>query len=480
MTSAKGWILLSQRHVQFRDIDEADILDALPPEILRGSRQPVRIENHDPSRDPLQMDWDAMQRMQAAQVENMQLMELRDQGGGIAYFGRTLLPLAMDLGFRIEKWTQSRIFQYRERDETWHWPGRDAGEPGPEILLDDNLPSRASAASGDVIVRVSVSTHIAAQDAYAVVPGALGDIEIHLGARCSLDALRTPEELEAVARRFEDALYLVRERLPQASLIHVFLAGPVGLAFRMGCIVNHTVHARIQTYQFVQTGVPHKYQRALLLGRNPDVPVKLGILFLAAEPRLSEGQPQDLRIGQELRDICEQLRKGEHRDRFEELPQPHFAVRTTDIQSYVQRSRAQILHFSGHGETGGVLILEDPSGRPQRVIPESMRLLFEWCNDDHHIRCAVLNACRSNGLAIALTRAPAVVRCAVGTVDKVSDKAAVAFSTRFYQGLADGLPLQQAFDGACVQVGLISYAERALYRLSVADEALRDRPLFAP
>lgn len=480
MTSAKGWILLSQRHVQFRDIDETEILDALPPEILRGSRQPVRIENHDPSRDPLQMDWDAMQRAQAAQVENMQLIELRDHGRGIAYFGRTLLPLAMDLGFRIEKWIQSRIFQYRERDGIWHWQGRAADEPGPEIVLDDNLPPRASASSGDVIVRVSVSTRIAEQDARAVVPGALGDIEIHLGERCSLDALRTPEELEAVARRFEDALYLIRERLPQASLIHVFLAGPVGLAFRMGCLVNHTVHARIQTYQFVQTAEPHKYQRALLLGRNVDAPVKLGILFLAAEPRGPEGSQQRLRIGQELRDICEQLRQGEHRDRFEERPEAHFAVRAADIQSCVQRSRARILHFSGHGERGGVLILEDPGGQPQRVIPDSMRLLFEWCNADQHIRCAVFNACRSNGLAKALTRAPAVVRCAVGTVDEVSDKAAVAFSTRFYQGLAEGLPLKQAFDAACVQVGMVSYPERDLFRLNVADEALYDQPLFAP
>jgi hypothetical protein len=268
-------------------------------------------------------------------------------------------------------------------------------------------------------------------------------------------------------------------------MIHVFLAGPVSLAFRMGCLVNHTRHPCIQTYQYIHTASPHRYQRALILGHRVEAMKKLKILFLSADPvqlpeDLTRRRPQRLRIDQELRNICDELRKGDHRDQFDELPEPRPAVRSTDIQTYIRRSHAQILHFSGHGDSGGQLILENASGGgAKRVDPESMRMLFELWNEDGHIRCAVFNACYSNALAMILTRAPAVVSCAVGTVDRVSDEAALAFSTGFYGALADGASLQTAFDAGRGQVAVDVRGERDLFKLSVADPALRDQPIFA-
>ena len=484
MTSTKSWILLSQRYSQYPDIEEADILDALPDDVLRGARQPVRVENRDSTRDPLQMGWDELQREQAMQVESMQLLALRDQGRGIIYFGRTLLPLAMDLGYRVEKWAQSRILQYHELGQSWRWPGRPAGENVPEVRLDHNLPARASNAPGDVIVRVSVTTRIAEADAGAAVPAALDNIEVHLGERCGRDALRTSEELERVALRFEEALGLIHERYPQAGMIHVFLAGPVGLAFRMGCVVNHTVHPSVQTYQFVQSAAPHKYQKALVLGRQAHAPVKLGIMFLAADPaQLVTASPrveqQRLGSGAELREVRERLRKGDHRDKFDEQIEVHTAVRKTDIQTYVRRSRAQILHFSGHGKNGGYLILEDADGRPEEVHPKSMRLMFELWNADKHIRCAVFNACQTIGLAHELTTSPAVVPCAVGTLDRVDDKAAVEFAVGFYEALAEGLTLRQALQNGRVQADIALQGQGELFDLRVEDPALLDRPIFA-
>jgi SMODS-associated and fused to various effectors sensor domain/CHAT domain len=484
MTSTKSWILLSQRYSQYPDIDEADILDALPDDVLRSARQPVRIENRDSTRDPLQMDWDGLQREQAAQVESFKLLALRDQGHGIIYFGRTLLPLAMDLGYRVEKWAQSRLMQYHELGQSWRWPGRPPGENVPPVLLEHNLPARASAASGDVIVRVSVTTRIAEADARAAVPGALDDIEIHLGEHCGRDALRTLDELERVARRFEEALGLIHERYPQAGMIHVFLAGPVGLAFRMGCVVNHTVHPSIQTYQFVQSAAPHKYQKALVLGRQAHAPVQLGILFLAADPAqlavdLRKGEPQRLGSDVELREIRDRLRKGDHRDKFSEHIEVHTAVRKTDIQTYVRRSRAQILHFSGHAKSGGHLILENEAGKPEEVHRDSMRLMLELWNADKHIRCAVFNACQTIALAEVLTTAPAVVPCAVGTLAKVDDKAAVEFAVGFYEALADGLSLEQALKAGRAQADIKLRGQGELFDLRVEDPALRDQPIFA-
>src|SRR5690606_211313 len=102
----------------------------------------------------------------------------------------------------VEKWAHSRVFQFHDQEKTWRWPGRPAGQSSPNVILDHNLPSRRSSASGDLIVRVSVSPRISEKSTHAAVPAALGEVNVHLGARCGPDALRTPEELESVARRF--------------------------------------------------------------------------------------------------------------------------------------------------------------------------------------------------------------------------------------------------------------------------------------
>ena len=490
MTSARGWILLSHSHQEYPAIGEAEMLDALPAELRDGPRERVRITGTVPvGDDAADADWAALQREQAAQVRARDLIELRKERG-IAYFGRTLLPLAMDLGYRLEGWAaKSRVFLYHTRTESWCWPSRAESQSSITVQLRHNLPLAPISIPGDVVVRVAVSQAISPEDTRAVVPAPVAEVDVNLDRGPGRDALATLEELERVVAKFDEALGMVKEKLPRAEHIHLFAAVPAGLAFRMGNIVNHKVHPPIVAYQFVRRA-PVKYQRAFVLGADPvmapggsaGAPVK--ILFLAAEPKLLPAdvsrrvQPR-VRIGEELHDIYAELRRGEHRDRFDKLSQPRLAVQIKDIQPYVRGEHAQILHFSGHGLSGGHLIFEDAAGGCDPVHPEAMRRLFQLWNDDHHIRCAVFNACYSNALAMILTREPAVISCAVGTVDRVSDRAALAFSTGFYGALVDGLPLQKAFDAGCVQVGLASHAEADIFKLSVADESLRDQPIFA-
>ena len=474
-TTSKGWILLSHGHQELPDINNADILDALPPEVRDGPRERVRIRGTLPLGNRTDVDWAALQREQAAQVTRS-LLPLRNLGHGVAYFGRALLPLAMDLGFRVERWVPSRAFLYHREGLDWRWPGRDPGAPPLQVHVDyHHFPEQPSPAKGDVIVRVGVTHRIAPEDTRPCIPNLIAEVDIHLGEACGDHALQAQEDLERVVDAFGAALHRVHQRFPQASRIHVFAAAPAGLAFRMGCIVNRTVHPPIQTYQFVRNA-EIKYQRALIVGDEVRPDMLLNIQFLSAQPRTTK----HLRIGEELREIAHRLREGERSDRFD-IAEPRPAVRAKDIQSYIRKGNAQIVHLSGHGEQGGVLVLEDASGMPQRVRPDAVRMLFELLNDDGHLRCAVFNACHSDALAKELIRAPAVVPCAIGTSDAVPDKAAIVFADGFYGALADGETLDRAFKAGKVQVGMMCPAAQAeLFHISVADEAMRDKPLFAP
>lgn len=473
MNPTKGWLVLSHSHERFPNFDEADILDALPQAMRDGPRQHARIHGTEEiGPDLTRVDWEALQLEQAEQVERL-VAPWRKEGRGVAYFGRAYIPLAIDLGFRVENWVPHQVFQYQREDKSWRWPGSTSGDPVLDVRIEDNLPSKPSHGTGSVTIRVGVTTRIAEADVLAKVPNPMADIEIHLGDACGVTALKSHDDLERVAKAFETQLYRALEIYPQAEFIHLFAAVPQSLAFRMGTMINPTVHPLIQTYQYVRNAEP-KYHRALIVGQKAPSEMKVRIQFLAAEPDTT----RRLRVDRELREIAASLREGQRRERFE-IIEPRPAVRSNDLNKYIRRDMAHVVHFSGHGEPGGVLFLEDRAGNPARVSPETLRLLFDAWNEDDHVRCVVINACHSDELARALTREVAVVPCAIGTVQDVSDGAAVCFSEGFYCAAADGESLNRSFRAGVEQVRLQHRTEADLFKLEVADESLLDKPLFA-
>lgn len=495
MTSAKGWILLSHSHQDYPAVGEAELLDALPTELRDGPRERVRIAGTVPvGDDAADVDWAALQREQVAQVSATGIIELRKERG-IAYFGRTLLPLAMDLGYRLEGWAaKSQVFLYHTRTKSWRWPPRAPGESSMIVQMRHNLPVAPISISGDVVIRVAVSQSIAPEDTRAVVPAPLAEVDVCLDGGPGRDALATLDDLERVVTKFDEALSKVKESFPRSECIHLFAAVPAGLAFRIGNIVNHKVHPPIVAYQFVRRA-PVRYQRAFVLGADPvvkpgrsaRVPVdpvvkpgrrarmKVKILFLAAAPRAEA----ELRVTHELTQIRNELRDSAHRERFEALLEPRLAVHKGEVQKYLRRDRPNIIHFSGHGNASGRLLLEGEGGGSDFLTPEALKEYLRVANKKEHIRCVVLNACFSHVAAELLVTAPRVVPCAIGTTKAVGDPYAIAFARAFYSALADGESLGDAFEAGQAEVYSRAPEQAACFQLFVADEALRNETIFS-
>jgi CHAT domain/WD domain, G-beta repeat len=112
-----------------------------------------------------------------------------------------------------------------------------------------------------------------------------------------------------------------------------------------------------------------------------------------------------------------------------------------------------VLHFIGHGgfdsQSGeGVLILAGEDGRSLRLSASDAALLVE---KQQSVRLVVLNACdtgRASTLDISSSVAGALLRRGIASVVAmqfpITDPAAVEFSRTFYEGLADGLPVDAA------------------------------------
>lgn len=152
-----------------------------------------------------------------------------------------------------------------------------------------------------------------------------------------------------------------------------------------------------------------------------------------------------LRLDEEVREIERGLHSATLGGRFE-LHQK-WAVRASEIQSHLLRVRPQILHFSGHGSPQSAIVLQGDDGRSRPVAGSVIaRLLGQF---GHHLQCVVLNACYSEEQARAISEH---IDCIVGMATAVADRAAIRFAAVFYESLASGCNVQEAYRMGCSDI----------------------------
>ena len=192
---------------------------------------------------------------------------------------------------------------------------------------------------------------------------------------------------------------------------------------------------------------------------------KIKVLFLAANP--TDTSP--LRVGQEVREIDEKLEVGPAHDSFE-LIQQH-ALRIGDLQKALLKHQPHIVHFSGHGSKSEEIVLEDNSGKSHAVNRQALAALFRIIKDN--VRIIVLNACYSKQQAEALRE---VIDYTIGSNKAVGDQASIMFSSAFYQALAFGRSVKEAFELGQVELDLRGISGSTSTELFIRDGVDATRP----
>ena len=162
---------------------------------------------------------------------------------------------------------------------------------------------------------------------------------------------------------------------------------------------------------------------------------------------------QPLRLDQEARDLKEQLRLVENK-KNDVLITHAWAVRTDQVQMEVLNNAPEILHFSGHGDTG-ILCFEDKNGNAAAVPASAIEGLVKLSES---VDCLVLNACYSDSVA---HKVQPHVRAVIGCSVSIGDDAAISFSKAFYRALSHGNPYRRAFDLALNELQLAGMEDDA-------------------
>ena len=172
------------------------------------------------------------------------------------------------------------------------------------------------------------------------------------------------------------------------------------------------------------------------------------ILILAANPT----NTSRLRLEEEIREIDEGLRRANQRHQYK-LEQK-LAVRSRDFYRAILDYQPQIVHFCGHGAGQDGIVLEDDTGKMVLLETKTLASMFKLFAKKS-VECVVLNACYSEVQAEAISQ---YVDYVLGMKKAVGDKAAVAFSVAFYDALAAGYEVEEAYELGCSQ--MISFFEQ--------------------
>jgi predicted MPP superfamily phosphohydrolase len=168
------------------------------------------------------------------------------------------------------------------------------------------------------------------------------------------------------------------------------------------------------------------------------------ILFLTAGP----SDKPTLQLEEEFRLVDQRIRRGGYQHLFSLRLVP--GIRATELPFELMTDPPDILHFSGHGSsTGELYFVDGPAGNAHPVPGATLAKLFQQFRD--RIKCVVLNACWSTVQAKAIVQS---IPCVVGLSRDISDRAAIAFAAGFYEALAFGKTVKEAFDLGVIQLEL--------------------------
>ncbi|MEV4517218.1 CHAT domain-containing protein [Dactylosporangium sp. NPDC049525] len=167
----------------------------------------------------------------------------------------------------------------------------------------------------------------------------------------------------------------------------------------------------------------------------PDGSSRIRILWLAANP-LSTAR---LALDEEAREVTEKLRLARDREVFELITR--WAVRPADLLQHLNEHRPHVVHFSGHGDSTGMIALSAGEGNSRPVTTAALAEMFRIVRNE--VRIVVLNACYSDIQAQAIGQH---IDHVVGMRRPIDDRSAAIFAAAFYSALGFGRSVHEAFE----------------------------------
>lgn len=176
-----------------------------------------------------------------------------------------------------------------------------------------------------------------------------------------------------------------------------------------------------------------------------------------------------LRLDREVREVQQTLRGARYRDLVDVRHRP--AATAEDLIDALNDVRPHLVHFSGHGWTGGIVFDNGDLDDPQEHPVEFDLLAEVLAATSTPPQVLVLNACETlHGADLLLPAVPVVIAMA----DSIDDTAAIVFARRFYAAIASAQPVGIALAQAQAAMRLTALEDADLPQVAVRDDVDAD------
>lgn len=274
-------LLIALRHLSMQYIPPQAFIPAIPATLAGRGVAELLIDQTD-----LYVNGRLVDPLEAAErqthvVRHIDALLRQDAAASLAYWGIAHIPLLFHLGFQLTNKRKLYFFEINRYSGRWeHLKGN---MRGPVLKL-DGLPRRANQDHGDIVLRISISDTVRAEDVSKVVSSPIGSIHLYL-APPTRDVLVSEQQLFQYGTRFRQVLDRILELFPNRQRTHVFYAGPVSLAVYFGQLISQSIDRRIVVHNYSVRDSP-RYSWGLEITARTDDP---GFVIQSSEKRSTEG-----------------------------------------------------------------------------------------------------------------------------------------------------------------------------------------------
>ena len=356
--------------------------------------------------------------------------------------GRAGLGSFAELGLRLSPWHDTvTILNKRKDQRAWDVCPLEGGDPNAGPFFDEiTVQHRATnidSPRGRVAVVVSAGDEVPVPTIEAFFheqhEPLLGIVTLRARPPRGAPAkLVTPGNTPALARELCVEFDKLRHAFRDQRGLAVFVAGPAQLAFLAGRAINPNVYR--------SAWFPHWYGDRYGMGARVPWLDTIRVRLLLASP--ADLPPLDLTREQQA--ALTVLDRPLSRDRVEIVLDLNATYH--GLFEVLLYDRPHILQLCGHANPNAIAMTKDGAGTRDEVpVDDLVRALRSTTDPNDRPRVVILNGCRTSAPARALTE---VVDFAIGTSDTIKDNRAIAFTRRFFDALAAGHTLYDAFEQA--------------------------------
>jgi hypothetical protein len=115
-------------------------------------------------------------------------------------------------------------------------------------------------------------------------------------------------------------------------------------------------------------------------------------------------------------------------------------IKSDELIKLLNSHRPELIHFTGHGNENAKLLFENVEGETTPISNDAIEIIFKRFGGS--IKCAFFSACYSSSQAKIISK---YVSYAIGFPQLIEEEIALYFARNFYETLANGLQVEEAF-----------------------------------